>query len=64
MLIAWRILSLFIYAQNSVMFNDIESGNNPGCGTPGFYAEKGWDPVTGNGTPNFAEMLKVVMQLP
>ena len=26
-------------------FTDITSGNNPGCGTQGFYASNGWDPV-------------------
>lgn len=26
-------------------FNDITSGNNPGCGTEGFAASTGWDPV-------------------
>lgn len=26
-------------------FNDITSGGNQGCGTPGFTAVPGWDPV-------------------
>ncbi|KAK7059628.1 subtilisin-like protein [Favolaschia claudopus] len=38
-------------------FNDITTGTNPGCGTPGFNATKGYDPVTGLGTPNFAKLL-------
>ena len=37
--------------------NDITSGGNMGCGTPGFTATKGWDPVTGLGTPNFPKLL-------
>jgi tripeptidyl-peptidase-1 len=37
-------------------FNDITSGNNPGCNTNGFSASKGWDPVTGMGSPNFAAL--------
>jgi len=41
-------------------FNDITVGNNPGCGTLGFNATKGWDAITGLGTPNFGELLKVV----
>ncbi|CAJ2503639.1 Uu.00g110330.m01.CDS01 [Anthostomella pinea] len=45
----------FIYA-NADMFNDITSGSNPGCGTDGFTAVEGWDPVTGLGTPNFPKM--------
>lgn len=45
-----------LYA-NPSMFNDITSGGNPGCGTPGFSAVTGWDPVTGLGTPNYLKML-------
>jgi len=37
-------------------FNDITSGNNPGCGTEGYTAVPGWDPVTGLGTPDFKEL--------
>ncbi|KAG2366137.1 hypothetical protein BDR07DRAFT_1275180, partial [Suillus spraguei] len=28
-------------------FNDITEGSNPGCGTEGYNATAGWDPVTG-----------------
>jgi len=38
-------------------FNDITIGNNPGCGTPGFNATEGWDPVTGFGTPDVRKLL-------
>ncbi|KAG0150615.1 hypothetical protein CROQUDRAFT_38046 [Cronartium quercuum f. sp. fusiforme G11] len=38
-------------------FNDITKGTNPGCGTDGFSAVPGWDPVTGLGTPNFSKLL-------
>ncbi|KAF8311048.1 subtilisin-like protein [Clavulina sp. PMI_390] len=41
-------------------FNDITTGSNPGCGTDGFNATEGWDPVTGFGTPNFPVLLKQV----
>lgn len=44
---------------NPQVLNDITNGTNPGCGTVGFSAVKGWDPVTGLGTPNFPKMLKV-----
>ncbi|KAI9453203.1 subtilisin-like protein [Lactarius psammicola] len=37
-------------------FNDITSGSNPGCGTDGFPAILGWDPVTGLGTPDFRKL--------
>lgn len=46
------------------MFNDVTVGSNPGCGTKGFPASKGWDPVTGMGTPNYEKMKKVFLALP
>jgi tripeptidyl-peptidase I len=52
-----------LYA-NPGMLNDIVSGNNPGCGTKGFSAVQGWDPVTGLGTPNYPSMLAYFMSLP
>lgn len=48
-------LNPFLYA-NPGALNDITSGNNPGCNTTGFQAAKGWDPVTGLGTPNFSAL--------
>jgi len=44
--------------------NDITSGGNQGCGTPGFTAATGWDPVTGLGTPNFPKLLVRWLLLP
>ncbi|KAJ6501263.1 subtilisin-like protein [Mycena vulgaris] len=44
-------------------FNDITTGTNPGCGTPGFSAAKGYDPVTGLGTPNFQKLLELWLLL-
>ncbi|PBP18238.1 hypothetical protein BUE80_DR011052 [Diplocarpon rosae] len=46
------------------ILNDITSGGNQGCGTPGFACVKGWDPVTGLGTPNFPKMLEKWLALP
>ncbi|KZT61452.1 subtilisin-like protein [Calocera cornea HHB12733] len=46
------------------ILNDIVSGNNPGCGTDGFEAVPGWDPVTGLGTPNFPLMSAYFLTLP
>ncbi|KAF8262439.1 peptidase S8/S53 domain-containing protein, partial [Lactarius quietus] len=40
---------------------DVSSGNNPGCGTEGFPARSGWDPVTGLGTPDFLELMQVLL---
>ncbi|KAJ7765733.1 subtilisin-like protein [Mycena metata] len=48
-------LNPWLYA-NPGAFNDITSGSNPGCGTQGFPAVKGWDPVTGLGSPNYPAM--------
>lgn len=45
-------------------FNDIVSGGNKGCGTVGFKAVKGWDPVTGMGTPIYSRLRDVFMNLP
>jgi len=52
-----------LYA-NPQMMNDITSGGNQGCGTPGFTAVSGWDPVTGLGTPNFPKMVAYWLLLP
>ncbi|KAL2067873.1 hypothetical protein VTL71DRAFT_15971 [Oculimacula yallundae] len=52
-----------LYA-NPGMLNDISNGTNPGCGTEGFRAVEGWDPVTGLGTPKYAKMLEYFMGLP
>lgn len=39
-------LNPLIYSSGSAAaFNDITSGSNPGCGTDGFPALTGWDPV-------------------
>ena len=53
--------------KNPGMFNDIVSGNNGAggsCGEKGFEAIKGWDPVTGLGTPDYKKMATVVNALP
>ncbi|KAK9412956.1 putative Peptidase S53 domain-containing protein [Seiridium unicorne] len=46
------------------VLNDITNGTNPGCGTDGFSAVPGWDPVTGLGTPNYPKMLELFLSLP
>lgn len=33
--------------ENEWIFNDIVNGSNPNCGSAGFHAVPGWDPVTG-----------------
>ncbi|KAJ5522710.1 hypothetical protein N7513_013283 [Penicillium frequentans] len=49
-----------LYANPNAFF-DVTTGNNSGCGTAGFYAAEGWDPVTGLGSPNYPALLKVFM---
>lgn len=52
-------LNPFLYAGGYKALTDITTGSNPGCQTTdagyatnkGFPVEKGWDPVTGFGTP-------------
>ncbi|KAF9645510.1 subtilisin-like protein [Thelephora ganbajun] len=54
-------LNPWLYTEGFKGLNDIVSGNNPGCGTDGFKAVKGWDPVTGLGTPNFGLLKHLVV---
>jgi len=56
-------LNQVLYAHPEV-FTDILKGNNPGCGTNGFPASAGWDPITGLGTPQYPAMLALALQLP
>jgi len=56
-------LNQVLYA-NPQAFTDITSGSNPYLCCPGFQATKGWDPVTGMGTPLYDKLLSVFMALP
>jgi len=56
-------LNPILYA-NPEAFNDITEGGNPGCGTDGFAARPGWDPVTGLGTPIYPKLEKIFLDLP
>merc|ERR1712100_816341 len=58
-------LNPLIY-ENAAAFNDIISGSSSGCGlfSKGWPATKGWDAVTGLGTPNYEKLAKVVTALP
>ncbi|KZP10384.1 family S53 protease [Athelia psychrophila] len=58
---ALGFINPLLYA-NPDALNDIVTGNNPGCGTDGFPAVSGWDPITGLGTPNF-DKLKAIAGL-
>ena len=56
-------LNHLLYAHPEA-FTDIAAGSNPGCGTAGFPAVKGWDPVTGLGAPVWPALLKLARALP
>jgi subtilase family serine protease len=43
-------------------FHDITSGNNSFGGVTGFSAVRGWDPVTGLGTPNVAVLIPLLVK--
>lgn len=53
-------LNPWLYGQGRQGLNDIKFGSNPGCGTVGFSAGDGWDPVTGLGTPDFEGLLYIL----
>ncbi|OAX43341.1 subtilisin-like protein [Rhizopogon vinicolor AM-OR11-026] len=57
-------LNPFLYSSGYAALNDITEGNNPGCGTEGFNATVGWDPVTGSGTPDFEKLMALVLSMP
>ena len=44
-------------------FHDITVGNNNWYCQFGFKAQKGWDPVSGLGSPNFAEIYKYIKRV-
>ncbi|KAH9009108.1 subtilisin-like protein [Lactarius deliciosus] len=54
-------LNIRLYDDGIAGLNDITFGSNPGCGTDGFSAVPGWDPVTGLGTPDFEKLQNIFM---
>ena len=42
-------------------FNDIVGGSNPGCGTTGFPAMPGWDPVRPSKLVSFSTLADLVL---
>jgi len=56
-------LNPVLYAFPHVM-NDIVTGASYGCGGKAFNTVKGWDPVTGLGTPDYERLLKLYLELP
>ncbi|KAI9452110.1 subtilisin-like protein [Lactarius psammicola] len=57
-------LNPWLYSDGLTGIKDITAGWNPGCGTDGFPAVVGWDPVTGLGTPNFDKLEEIIDDLP
>ncbi|KAJ7041450.1 family S53 protease [Mycena alexandri] len=55
-------LNPLIYS-NGDAFNDMKTGSNPGCNTPGFNSTVGWDPVTGFGSPSYPRLQDVCSKL-
>ncbi|KAJ7932869.1 family S53 protease-like protein [Mycena leptocephala] len=54
-------LNPFLYSPaGRAALNDVTDGKNPGCGTSGFNATVGWDPVTGLGSPNYHKLRTAV----
>lgn len=51
-------LNPLLYKYGYKAFTDVTSGSAIGCGSPGFPAKKGWDAVTGFGTPRFGDLRK------
>ncbi|KAI4250164.1 MAG: hypothetical protein L6R40_000336 [Gallowayella cf. fulva] len=49
-------LNPWLYKRGYQSFTDVLSGSATGCGTSGFPAVKGWDAVTGFGTPYFPKV--------
>ncbi|KAI0787619.1 subtilisin-like protein [Fomes fomentarius] len=54
--VGWINPALYTHAFASA-FNDVINGTNVACGLGGFPTARGWDPVTGLGTPNFERLL-------
>lgn len=53
--------------KNPSMFRDVTLGAHSGeglCNGKGFKAVQGWDPITGLGTPKYADMVKYFNSLP
>ena len=66
-------LNAWLYGLDDAAFTDVTKGNNSYLRTQpmpvmygpfGFDAAKGWDPVSGRGTPNFDVMLKAALKGP
>ncbi|KIX00814.1 uncharacterized protein Z518_09879 [Rhinocladiella mackenziei CBS 650.93] len=48
----------WLYSRGHKLFTDVTNGTSAGCNTTGFPTTKGWDAVTGWGTPYFPKLLE------
>lgn len=55
-------LNPWLYSKGYKGFTDIKDGNTSSCGTDGFPVKRGWDPVTGFGTPVFPKIVKLAFE--
>jgi tripeptidyl-peptidase-1 len=55
-------LNPWLYSGGYKAFADITEGVSGGCNTSGFPVTKGWDPVTGFGTPIFPELVRIAKE--
>jgi len=55
-------LNPWLYTKGFEACTDITNGSAIGCGTDGFPAVEGWDPVTGFGTPFFPAVKAVALK--
>jgi tripeptidyl-peptidase I len=56
---ALGFLNPWLYKTGYKAFTDITAGSAVGCNTTGFPAVKGWDAVTGFGTPIFPKLVEL-----
>jgi tripeptidyl-peptidase-1 len=56
---ALGFLNPWLYSRGFKGFTDVTSGSALGCQVDGFAAKKGWDPVTGFGTPVFPTLVEL-----
>jgi tripeptidyl-peptidase I len=54
-------LNPWLYRKGYRGLTDILSGSAVGCGVDGFPARKGWDAVSGFGTPVFPELMALAL---
>ncbi|KAI3400610.1 hypothetical protein diail_2322 [Diaporthe ilicicola] len=45
------------------VFTDVTNGSNPNCHSTGFLAAKGWDPVSGLGSPLYPKLLDLLLSV-